>query len=502
MPENTDGGGAGSTQDAPPPGYAVPAGQQPWSLPLGPQLNSWPAPPKAVRIPPPWAPAYSDPAPAMSRAAGVLVLATGIASAWLLDAGYGFNIAVLAALLAATALASGRTIGRRPGWWSAVWGVSTLGLLCLAAWRGEPGPYWLAVLCALTVGALAVHGGRGWAAVLRAPVSLAMRWDAVARWTWKALYSLTSLGRSRARNSIIAAGVTLVLLTVFGALFAAADPVFARFWDAVGSLFSGWSPLPILWFLVGVGGALVVGHGAASPMRWDRLPARAAKPLNRNLWLAPLAAVAALFAAFDGIQVSVLFGDYRAVLKSTGMSYADYARQGFWQLIVATVLTLVVIGLAIRWSPRGGRRDEVIASITLCTLCVLALVIVGSALRRMTLDIDAYGLTLPRVAVVAIEIWLGLLFIVLAAARCRPAVAWLPRGVALSAVLVAAAYVGIGPSHLVAQVDVNRYLNGQYVDLTYLNNLPADARPELDRLPAQVRTCVLDSQQPGSGTCP
>lgn len=502
MPENTVGGaGAGSAQDAPPPGFAMPVNQQAWSLPQGPPWINRPMAPQVPRTPPPWAAAYSEPAPAMSRAAGLLVLATAIASSWLLDAGYGFNIAVLVGLLAATALVSGRTIGRRPGRWSAGWGVSTLGLLCLAAWRGEPGPYWLAVLCALTVGALAVHGGRSWAAVLCAPVSLVMRLDAAAGWTWKALCSLNSLGRSRARNAIIAAGVTLVLLIVFGALFAAADPVFARFWNAIGSLFSGWSPLPILWFLVGLAGAITVGHGAAAPMRWDRLPARPAKPLNRNLWLAPLAAVAVLFAVFDGIEVSVLFGGYRAVLKSTGMSYADYARQGFWQLIAATVLTLVIISLAIRWSPRGGKRDGVIASVTLCTLCVLALVIVGSALRRMTLDIDAYGLTLPRVGVVAIEIWLGLLFIVLAVARCRPSVAWLPRGVALSAVLVAAVYVGIGPSRLVAEVDVNRYLNGQHVNLNYLHNLAPDARPELDRLPAQARACVLDPLQTLAGAC-
>ena len=119
----------------------------------------------------------------------------------------------------------------------------------------------------------------------------------------------------------------------------------------------------------------------------------------------------------------------------------------------------------------------------------------------MALDIDAYGLTLPRVAVVAIEIWLGLVFLILVGARCRPAVAWLPRGVALSAVIVSAAYVGIGPSHLVAQVDVNRYLSGQYVDLTYLGNLPADAQPELDRLPAKVKACVLDPQMFPTGTC-
>ncbi|HEY3871572.1 MAG TPA: DUF4173 domain-containing protein [Actinocrinis sp.] len=437
----------------------------------------------------------------MPRVAAFLVLATGIAASWLLGAGYGFNIPGLVCLLAATAVVTGRTTGRRPGWWSGLWGVSALGLLCLAAWRAEPGPYWLAVFCALALGALAVHGGRTWAAVVLAPVSFTMRLEKVAAWTRNAISSLKVLGRSRARNGIYAAGAALALLVVFGALFAGADPVFARFWDAVGSVFSGWSPLPVLWFLVGGAGALIVGYGAAAPVRWDRLPARTSKALDRNLWLAPLAVMAALFAVFDGIQVSVLFGGYRAVLKSTGMSYADYARQGFWQLIAATVLTLVVIGLAIRWSPRSGRRDGLVASITLCTLCVLALVIVGSALRRMELDIDAYGLTLPRVAVVAIEIWLGLLFLVLVAARCRPAVAWLPRGVALSAVIVLAAYVGIGPSHLVAQVDVNRYLNGQYIDLTYLGDLPSDAQPELDRLPPMVQACIADPQIYPAGTC-
>jgi hypothetical protein len=501
MSENIDGGAAeGPARSAAPPMVTGPGDQRSWVLPPGPP-QYWPAPPRAPVAPPPWAPVYSDPAPAMPRAAGLLVLATGIAASWLIGAGYGFNIPALACLLAVTAVVAGRPIGRRPGWWSGLWGISALGLLCLAAWRAEPGPYWLAVFFALALGALAVHGGRSWAAVVLAPVSLTMRLDGAAKWTWNGIRSLNRLGRSRARNGIYAAGVTLVLLVVFGALFAGADPVFARFWDSVGSVFSGWSPLPVLWFVVGVAGALVVGHGAAAPIRWDRLPARKVKALSRNLWLAPLAAMVALFAVFDGIQVSVLFGGYRTVLKSTGMSYADYARQGFWQLIAATVLTLAVIALAIRWSPRGDWRDGMVASTTLCTLCLLALVIVGSALRRMDLDIAAYGLTLPRVAVVAIEIWLGLLFLVLAAARCRPSVAWLPRGVALSAVVVMAAYVGIAPAHLVAQVDVNRYLNGQHVDLTYLGNLPADARPELDRLPPVVKACVLDPQNFPAGTC-
>jgi len=320
-------------------------------------------------------------------------------------------------------------------------------------------------------------------------------------WAWAGLRKFASYRRSGARNGAYAALAALILVGVFGALFAAADPVFATYWDSLGSVLPSWSPLPFAWFLAGAAGALLVGHGAVAPLCWDRITVPPAKPLGRNVWLTPLAALALLFALFDAIQVSVLFGDLRSVLKSTGMSYADYARQGFWQLIGATALTIVVLAVAIRWSPRGGPRDALVASIALCTLSALALVVVGSALRRMQLDIDAYGLTLPRVSVVAIEIWLGLLFIILMAARCRPATTWLPRAVALSVVMVLGTTVGIGPAHLVAQVDVNRYLNGQYVDLTYLRGLPPDARAEIARLPVSAQYCLSNGLPAGWTTC-
>ena len=47
------------------------------------------------------------------------------------------------------------------------------------------------------------------------------------------------------------------------------------------------------------------------------------------------------------------------MLDTDGLTYADYARGGFWQLLVVTGLTLVVLAGAARWAPRDTRADRV-----------------------------------------------------------------------------------------------------------------------------------------------
>lgn len=213
----TDANSDSTRRTAPPP---PPFGQPLYGPYPGPGPGPrWPVPHAPVILPPAWAVVYSDPAPAMGPVAGLLILATGVASGWLLDAGYGFTIPALAFLLGATAIATGRSAGRGPGrrgigWWSGIWGASCLALLCAAAWWGEPGPYWLAVVCALMTGALATHGGRGWRAVLLAPVGLTMSTSNVFLWALRGLRNLPMRGRSGMRNAGYAVLASLALVIV------------------------------------------------------------------------------------------------------------------------------------------------------------------------------------------------------------------------------------------------------------------------------------------------
>ena len=89
-------------------------------------------------------------------------------------------------------------------------------------------------------------------------------------------------------------------------------------------------------------GALGLALAARGTLRGA---ARFAAPrLRLAEWAIPLALLDLLFLAFVAVQLTVLFGGHDHVLETSGLTYAEYAREGFWQLIAAAALTLVVVG--------------------------------------------------------------------------------------------------------------------------------------------------------------
>ncbi|MDN5930594.1 MAG: DUF4173 domain-containing protein, partial [Pseudonocardia sp.] len=203
-------------------------------------------------------------------------------------------------------------------------------------------------------------------------------------------------------------------------------------------------------------------------------------------WALPVGLLVGLFALFVGVQFATLFGSDAHVLATTGLTYAEYARSGFWQLLAVTVLALGVIVLGARWAPpRAGRRG------LLSALAGLTLVIVASALSRMWLYQEAYGFTVLRLLVLVCELWLGLGFVlvlgtVLTRRPRRPLRAMVVTGAA--ALLVLAVF---DPERFVAEQNVARYAETGRIDVEYLTELSADAVPVLAGLPEPLRSCAL-----------
>jgi len=216
-----------------------------------------------------------------------------------------------------------------------------------------------------------------------------------------------------------------------------------------------------------------------------------ARPLRTAEWVLPVALVDVLFAGFVLVQLTVLFGGHRHVLDTAELTYAQYARGGFWQLLVVTGLTLGVLAGAARWAPRTRPLDRVLLRVLLGTLAGLTLVIVASALRRMALYEDAYGYTRLRVFVMGVELWLGLLFVLVLVAGVRIDGRWLPRLALGTAVAGLLALAVLNPDRFIAAQNVDRYARSGRIDFYYLGSLSADAVPELARLPEPQRSCAL-----------
>ncbi|MGW7226063.1 DUF4153 domain-containing protein [Streptomyces cyaneofuscatus] len=419
-------------------------------------------------------------------------LATAVLSALLLGDGLGVNLLIVAVPAALAAAFAARAAGRRLRPWTATWALGGLALLAVPALRDAGWPTFLAVVSAFALGSLALHGSRSWLGVLIGSVGIVDSVAAGVRWGWRGVRERADDSRGRWGTAVRTTAVAVGLLVVFGTLFASADAAFA---DLLGRLTPDVSivdgPLRMFLFLVGLVGALAAARTAAAPVRWDGLTVKAGKPRGRTEWALPLIVLDLLFAAFITLQLVVLLGGYDKVREKTGLDHAEYARQGFWQLLWATLLTLVVIALALRWAPRGGSRDRTLVRAVLGTLCVLTLVVVASALRRMDLYVAEYGLTRLRISVAAMELWLGVVFVLILAAGVFGA-RFLPRAIAVSAAAAVLAFGAISPDAVVAEQNVQRFEDDRTsIDIDYLKDLSADAVPALDKLPEPQRSCAL-----------
>ncbi|MFC9248845.1 DUF4153 domain-containing protein [Streptomyces sp. NPDC057136] len=464
----------------PEPAHPVPGQRQ--------QANPWQ---QGVR--PPRAQSRLHPAPSTPVPVGTLwsVLATALLSAILLGDGLGPNLLIVAVPAALAAFFAALYAGRRPRPWTLTWAVGGLALLAVPALRDAGWPTFLAVVSALALGSLALHGSRSWLGIFLGSLGLVGAAVPGLRWGWRGLRSQAEASRARWGTVVRTTAVAVVLLVVFGTLFAGADAAFA---DLLGNLIPdvsiGDGPWRVFLFVLGLVGALAAAYTAAAPARWDEVTVRPGPARGRVEWALPLIVLNLLFAAFIALQLAVLFGGYDKVLEETDLSYAEYARQGFWQLLWATLLTLLVIALALRWAPRGRTRDRTLVRGVLGALCVLTLVVVASALRRMDLYVDAYGLTRLRISVAAMELWLGVVLVLIIAAGVFGA-RLLPRAVAVSAAVGVLAFGLVSPDGLIAEQNVQRYENDKSIDIDYLKTLSADAVPALDKLPEPLRSCAL-----------
>jgi hypothetical protein len=288
---------------------------------------------------------------------------------------------------------------------------------------------------------------------------------------------------ARLRPAVRGAVLAAALLAVFVPLFTAADAAFAELVDrALPSGINVKHPVGravALATVVALGGGIAVAH-AAGPAA----PGAAGRPrLARAEWLLPLTALVALFAMFVVIQIAVLFGGHDHVLRTAGLSYADYAHQGYGQLMAAAMLTLAVIAGGRRWARLAGRRDDVLLRALLAALCALCLIVLASALKRLGLYEEAYGSTRLRMLAEANILWLGAVLGLVLATLAAGRASWPARAVVLVSAAGAVAFAASNPEGRIASINVDRALAGRELDRAYLLELSADAALPLARLP-------------------
>lgn len=189
-----------------------------------------------------------------------------------------------------------------------------------------------------------------------------------------------------------------------------------------------------------------------------------------------LGLVDALFAVFVLIQMRYFFGGADFIIDR-GLTYAQYARRGFFELVAVSVLTL---GLAL-WlnhiTMRQERRDNIIFNALSFIVVGLTTVMLISASQRMYLYEEAYGFTHLRVFTHVFMLWLGVLFVffLLSLFNIKPQIFAL--GVLVTSIGYLFTLNVMNVDLYLAQRNIERFYQGYALDLSSLGRLSADAVP-------------------------
>jgi len=418
------------------------------------------------------------------------------------DVGLGINFPIAIALLLGGAWAARRP-GVRPGLADAWLGPAAVLFAAFTAVRADASLLMLDVLTALVLSGAAIASFAGRAIVPRSLVALTRTGLAVAGWVSTGAIGAVRAARHALRPSDRRRGrglrpmlpvlrgllIAIPILVVFVTLFSSADAVFARaiedlvgldidLGDLPGRLLLG---LALAWLATG---ALAMSASDAPQQTRAASGSPWAWRLGGTEALTVLALVNAVFVAFVAVQAAYLFGGLDT-MGAIGISYAEYARRGFFELVVVAVLA---VGLIVALDLVATARTRWLIGAGVLLVGLTGAVLVSSA-TRMRLYQEAYGWTELRLYVLATIVLLAVVLVGLALALLADRVRWIGHVAIIAGLVLGIGLNLLGPVRFITDRNVDRLADPSLVpahgtaglDELYLVGLGDDAVPGLLR---------------------
>lgn len=297
------------------------------------------------------------------------------------------------------------------------------------------------------------------------------------------------------RSAVLGVAIGAVLLLASVVLLSSADERFADLVSSALALFGFDGTVSIseaVWRVVRV--ALVAPmlfslFHAASHQEGDAVLSRlqgqlaAERParLGASTAAVALGMLGAACLLFVGVQFSYLFGTQTDAMVLHG-GYASYARSGFFELCAAAVLNLAtVFGLF----ELGGSRTQWNRPVRVLAVVigVSTAVMLVSAIWRLTLYVERYGLSFSRVLALFAIAFVAVCLVAVCVRAVRPQTRCF-RAVLTAGIVLWLGFAFMNVNAVVARCNVDGYLSGriEQIDVGYLMLSSPDALPALDAL--------------------
>lgn len=281
-------------------------------------------------------------------------------------------------------------------------------------------------------------------------------------------------------RALIGAVVALPFLIVIGSLFSGADPLlrqtlsdllnFERLPEFTWKFFRD---LIAFFFFLGLGwGMLSRALTGRRPVLRER-----GEPVDRVIYGTFLAVINILFGLFLAFQFIYFFGG-ESLVAVRGLTYAEYARSGFFELLWVAIIVFLIAWVIYR---NTEMREWLSRGLTLLLILQTGVVIV-SATMRLLLYINAYGLSVSRWWAAAVILLISAVLLGLALGTLsKRGFAFIAKTLFLGILFVLSGLLLVNVEGWVVKTNVDRFLSGQTkkLDLFYLEDLSSDAIPAL-----------------------
>ena len=189
-----------------------------------------------------------------------------------------------------------------------------------------------------------------------------------------------------------------------------------------------------------------------------------------------------LYVVFFLSQWSYYVSGFTGVLPQN-FSYAEYAREGFFQLCTVSAINLLVLTAISAFMRRSNRGTKGLFKAIAITLSLFTLILIATAIAKLVMYIGSYGLTPKRIYAA----WfMGLMAVIFLLIILKQFVGKLPV-VAAAIVAFAVLFAGLtlpNTDGYIARYNVDRYLAGtlETVDVDAMEDLGLAAVPQMVRL--------------------
>lgn len=291
----------------------------------------------------------------------------------------------------------------------------------------------------------------------------------------------------------ILVGATLAIFpTVFVLLLLSYDDGFRsimrdlfdfKFDDLVKLLSSLWFTLPL-----GMYGFGLYASSRNNAMK-NRFTAESCKAMLQKIRILPgLTAIVSvlpilfLYAVFFTAQWKYYVSGFTGVLPQN-FSYAEYARQGFFELCAVSVINLFLIVSILFFMKRNPTGKSFVLKLITTVFCLCTMVLICTAVAKLVMYISIYGLTQKRIYAMWLMLLIGIVYLILALGQFLPKIKTVATCLTV-AILMFACLAVCNVNALCASYNVDRYLAGDLntVDIDTMEELGDSAVPSLVRL--------------------